>query len=67
MKKPIIVEVKSGLIEVLNLPLGLVVEVRDYDVEGIDIANISSAYDKDGNLYLLETFIGGKNAQTYQR
>ena len=60
MKKPIIVKVKDGLIEVFDIPHRINLEIHDYDIAGIDIDNYNTALDENNELYCLETFKGRK-------
>lgn len=49
--KRIEIEIQSGLIEVMKLPKGVQLLVRDYDTDGCDPDTEGMKKDKEGNLY----------------
>jgi len=52
MKPRVIVFVSGGVIQDMTIPPGIVVEVHDYDVEGIDDQECDVRTDDDGNRFV---------------
>jgi len=52
MNNKILIKVMNGVAHVYNVPQGVEVEVRDYDIEGIDRQGIEILEDEDGEYYV---------------
>ena len=48
--KPVIINVRSGVAELLSKPTGITVLIRDYDVQGVDEERLQR--DSEGNSYI---------------
>ncbi len=54
--KEVVVTVEGGVVQDIEVPEGVVVKVRDYDVEGVDSADIILSRDKNGDGYVESTW-----------
>jgi hypothetical protein len=54
VKKDVVVTVTGGVAELEQIPPGIIVKIRDYDIEGCDEDKLTQ--DKEGNRYIEAVF-----------
>ena len=52
MSKKVLIKVMGGVAHVYEVPEDVTVEVRDYDIEGMDRAGVEIYEDEDGKYFI---------------
>jgi hypothetical protein len=52
MSNKVLIKIMGGAAHVYEVPDGVEVEVRDYDIEGMDRTHIEILRDEDGEYYI---------------